>query len=316
MKISANTRYYPAKTKNAFGYNYETHRVITRTALKQIPDFDIAVEKLFNNQKFVTENNKLVSVKRFIDLCANSKDSFNNLISRLALNKNGFASICSTVGKGTTKAEKFKNEIADASMMPDLMREETGFFTNRHFYFPTFEKLGAKSFGLDTEKNNALSAFIDHIKKAQGTKKSFYNKPFELGMALHFLQDMTVPMHTQRSEYKLLFKRPVLGKAYELLMHKKFENIAPTGMLHHHDELVKNYTPNLNNIKNISENKNPCFLEILHKNVEFSLNPQLQISLKNKENWPQIQQKCFNQAVDSTVVLLNKIKNYFITQNP
>ena len=44
MKISANTRYNPAKT-NSFGYNYETHRVITRTALKQIPDFEAAVRE-------------------------------------------------------------------------------------------------------------------------------------------------------------------------------------------------------------------------------------------------------------------------------
>ena len=297
LQISNNyTNFKNTNIKNQpnFGYNYKTHRLITEEALKYVPEFSIITSKFAKNpenKKILLESNNIYDYLQNI---------FNKKSIKKLLNKTGKKSLAN---KNTTEVikqginEKFEQRISESAMLPDLLKSERGFFTNRHFYFSNKPFDRENSFGFNTEDNNAFSAFFEHCRNAnpQKTDKSL---PVEIGMMLHYLQDMTVPMHTRQQS--------LLGKALDCRMHKDFEN----QIFEHQDELIKNYKPNFTELsKDMNEN---IYYKIFRSNCDFSQRPEIQVKRTNKEEWNNIQQEIFNRAIDSTVIALKTIVNSLI----
>jgi hypothetical protein len=114
----------------------------------------------------------------------------------------------------------------------------------------------------------------------------------EIGMALHYLQDMTVPMHTKRESFA--------KKILDYYLHINFEMGKRMGALKRQDLLAENYIPQ-------SVGHRVMFDDLFLSNVIFSRNSALQVRRTNKTDWPDIQQKCFDRAVDSTAAFLKKL---------
>ena len=290
----------------AFGYNFMTHKVITQKAMRHVPDLKFAVQKAMKDETYAQKLLHKLSIVDIVREFNKQKKTYKKLLNTHALHNVGFDMLLAAKKKKPmTSAEKFLEEITNGSMMPDLLRSEIGFGTNSHFYFLPDGRHVSESFGLHHSRNNAFVSFLKHISNAEKLKNS-PNIPQELGMALHFIQDVTVPMHTQRANIKIFKNSPVLGKIVDFMMHSKFENNRKIGMVSRHKELLKSYKPGYEKLR-ASLPENYTLEDIFMSNVRFSTNPDLQIARNNKDKWTQIQQTIFNRAVDSTVLMLEKI---------
>ena len=194
--------------------------------------------------------------------------------------------------------------LINASKQPDI--DETQLHSSSHFCFAIPENLKPKrslSFMDFSGRNNALAKFTKHINKAQKalSKDKKHKSLDELGRALHFLQDMCVPLHTEKGsiiskfrdskmhlDYEIGFVNPQIDKLL------RPQNIEPTDKKH--------------DFKNFA-------LHLFKENFDFS--SQFKISNKNKADWGQIAQVTMDKAVSSTQELLtafrelNKSKKVF-----
>lgn len=175
-------------------------------------------------------------------------------------------------------------------VMPDL--DETGIFSNKHFYFPKRHNLDAVSF-LDYDgKHNAKAAFGQHIEESiLAMENKDKQTAFEsFGRALHFLQDMCMPLHTDR--------RNILGKAKNSKRHIGYEvkamDIEKTIL--HNIELDERP-------KKFNKNKLRCYLEqLFDDNVAFSAVNK--VKNKGKISCENVK-RAYTKAVTSTVEALN-----------
>lgn len=300
MQILQNySGYNHSKMAPGFGFNYETHRAVTKKAFEYVPELTQAIEKFASNSDVKHNFLNFTSVIDYLKSLAATPQSKGKFLNRLAINSGGLESLFKKSAQSNELQAKFRQEIADASMLPDLLKTETGFHTNRHFYFPPTPQKQRISFGPNEDKNNARFAFEKHITNALipfSDQKHLI--PKETGMALHFLQDMAVPMHTRR--------QGVYGKAVDFLMHRKFE----LNMLENQEKLLKNYKPGFIDMsKEIGNNPvtHSVHTDTFLANCRFSTQPDLQVRRSNKKDWEQIQQSIFNRAVDSTVLELKNI---------
>jgi len=184
-------------------------------------------------------------------------------------------------------ASSTRRQIARYSQMPDFCKHEHGFQNNTHFYFPDSKK---KSFGLKTEKNNALEQFKQHVDCAVFAQqdKSFYS---HAGYAIHYLQDVAVPLHT-----KVL---SCIGELINFPLHKSFERGEKHGANKHLDEFIRTYKPEEINVVSM--------VDLFKDTADFSCQPELQVKRTNIDSWKSIQQACFNRGVDATSLLFKKL---------
>lgn len=295
-----------SNTKNSatlsFGYNYETHKFITEKAIEYVPKLKQTISKMAQNTAVVEPFLHFQSTGEFFSFLLKNPSEYKKTIVKLALNPEGLEKFVPKATKSAKSAEEFVADIANSAMLPDLLKKESGFYTNRHFYFPS-DGHSNNSFGIGSEFSNAFISFTEHIRGSRDLKSPRENPFREIGMASHFLQDMTMPMHTQRSQFKIFDHFPFAGKAVDFFMHKNFESSAKQGILGRQEALAKKYSPNYNQLKE-SVRPDRFFDDLFINNVKFSTQPQRQVKRTNKSDWANIQQQCFNQAVDSTVVLL------------
>lgn len=270
-----------------FGYNYETHRFITKKAMKYVPELDEAIKKYASNPGLRSKFMLNTTVGEYLKLVQEIPAMAKDVLNKLAINKNGLSHVIEKPPYNFRR--RFKQEIADGSMLPDLLKSETGFVTNRHFFFMPENNRTNSSFGPNWQKNNAKTAYCDHLMKGLSGFRT-ENMPKEIGMALHFLQDMTVPMHTRRQTF--------FGKGIDFFMHKNFE----LDILKNQNELAKNYIPGFQKADNSAPH-----IGIFHSAHNFSSQPEMQITRSSKKDWAKIQQEIFNNAVDATVVELKTI---------
>lgn len=178
-------------------------------------------------------------------------------------------------------------QIARYSQMPDFCKEELGFHCNTHFYFPNSK---SKSFGPNSDKNNALEFFIDHVNHAVfGKKENDFLK--YSGYAIHYLQDVAVPLHTEANNF--------IRKFLKYHLHKQFERGDKYGVNKHIDEFIADYKAKDIEIVSI--------VDLFKNTAEFSQQPKLKVKNSNKDEWKSIQQTCFNRSVDATTLLFKKL---------
>lgn len=183
--------------------------------------------------------------------------------------------------------EVTKNRLARYSQMPDFDCMELGEHCNTHFYFPNSKK---KSFGKNSDKFNAFNQFKEHVTTALLSRDND-NFIKHAGYALHYLQDMAVPFHTERGG--------LVSKVLKYKLHSDFEKGAKYGAQSNIKKLMENY-----NSKTINFT---TFLDLFKNTAEFSQKPHLRISRYNKEKWYSIQQECFDMGVNTTREFFEKL---------
>lgn len=180
-----------------------------------------------------------------------------------------------------------KRQFARYSQMPDFARSELGYRYNTHFYFPNSNK---KSFGSDVEKNNAYFQYKEHLMTAlQSDDSDVFMK--HAGYALHYLQDVTVPLHTE--------KGGIFHKILKFGVHYSFERKTKYGTLSNMEKLIKNHKFQKINFTTL--------LDLFKDTAEFSQAPHLKISMFNKKKWYSIQQECFDMGVNTTREFFEKL---------
>ncbi len=180
-----------------------------------------------------------------------------------------------------------KRQLARYSQMPDFDRTEIGYLNNMHFYFPNSLK---KSFGRNSDKFNAYDQFKEHLTAAlQCCDNDGFLK--HAGYALHYLQDVSVPLHTE--------KGGILHKVMKYNLHKEFERNSKYGVQSNLKKLKNNYQ--------YSRLSFTTLLDLFKNTAEFSQNPEFKITGMNKKKWYSIQQRCFDIGVNTTREFFGKL---------
>ena len=179
---------------------------------------------------------------------------------------------------------KDKRQLARFSQMPDFIKSELGFHNDTHFFFPDSNR---SSFGFN-RKENAFFQYKKHIVNAMSplNKEDFLRNT---GYALHYLQDVSMPMHTERSG--------LLAKIRDYYLHKNFEAGKKLGATAHIEELKTGSIPNRIETQSVRR----IFLDTARYSSQFK------VSRFNKKDWLKIQQDCFNLGVDATRAFVTSI---------
>ena len=180
-----------------------------------------------------------------------------------------------------------KRQIARYVQMPDFIKTELGFYNNSHFYFPNSKK---KSFGVNSGKYNAYSQFIEHLSHSISAKEDGEFYKF-LGFALHYLQEMSNPLHTEPSN--------IVSKMLKYKTHKKFECDSKVGATSNLDVLKDNYKH--------EDVTYGSLLDLFKDTAEFSQNPKYKVRCTNVDKWLDIQKECFNRGVNSSKVFIERL---------
>ncbi len=172
---------------------------------------------------------------------------------------------------------KDKRQLARFCQMPDSMKSELGFYHNTHFFFPDSKK---SSFGFN-DSENAYDRFNRHVIDAVEPldRDDFLRNT---GYALHYLQDVSMPMHTEAGG--------IFQKMRDFYLHKNFEAGKKFGATPHLEELKAGYTPHRIETRSVRK----IFLDTARYSSQFK------VSRFNKKDWLKIQQDCFNYGVDAT----------------
>ena len=125
--------------------------------------------------------------------------------------------ITSLVLEDFPKLAEHKETLMASVIKPDF--DERGFKGNNHFYYPR-EVLRPRESFLDIfGQNNAAARYAVHMYEFNRLINKNNDKAMEhAGRALHFLQDVTQPQHTERGT--------VFKKWRDLRIHKEFENFV------------------------------------------------------------------------------------------
>jgi len=184
-----------------------------------------------------------------------------------------------------------KKYLSLSSEIPDLIKSEIEDMCAAHFYDPLHLD---PSFGTKNDAvNNALSKFLFHTEEAMKStdRKSFLER---VGMASHYLQDASTPMHVRQGNYFSMLTR--------LPAHKEFEKGKKYGASTHLGILEQNYIP--------EEIPFDTLKKLLHENALFTIQKENQVKRANRNLWGEIQQRCFNRGVNSTKSYLDYILKY------
>ena len=188
-----------------------------------------------------------------------------------------------------------KRQIARYSQMPDFQKSELGFYNNTHFFFPYSTN---KSFGYNSEKLNALEKFKEHFKEIlyAKDKNTFFKS---IGYTIHYLQDASVPVHTEAGG--------IIHKIFKYRTHTNFEKHPIYGATAKLDLLIKNHKEETKPHKS--------FLDLFMDTASFAQKPEYKVTRFNKDKWTNIQQDCFSKGVNSTkefLLTIFKLKDCFL----
>ncbi len=181
-----------------------------------------------------------------------------------------------------------QRQLARYSQMPDLSKKERGFYNNTHFFFPNKKN---KSFGFGKNKyNNALAMFKEHYQNAliAKNKEDFLRNT---GYALHYLQDVSVPLHTQSGS--------IIHKIFNYTKHGIFEKGKKSGATAKLHILKQNFKK-----EDLTYNS---LIDLFVDTANFSQKPEFKVSWFNKNKWPYIQQECFNKGTNITRIFIEKL---------
>lgn len=167
--------------------------------------------------------------------------------------------------------------LEEAVKKPDFF--ERGFLSNRHFYSP----INNKSYLDFNKKSNAFCCYKDHVENMLVAikEKDTLQIMEHAGRALHFLQEMTQPQHSQKCF--------ISNKINFWLTHVKFENFIKC----QHDDFM---SKKLKNINSFSCNS---FDDLFLKTATQSQTTELPTK-KNQSVWKQIGETGISQAIDAT----------------
>lgn len=188
--------------------------------------------------------------------------------------------------------QPYESLLEDAVQKPDV--NEKGFQYNKHFYFMSKNK----SFMDFNGKNNAYNSYMSHVTSMQDCiEKGDKDKAIEhAGRAIHFLQDVSQPQHTQ---WKNIFK-----KASERSVHEEFETFA-----------LDNQEKFIDSLSLSPEEKSPDnFSDLFTKTANCSANGE-SASRENKNNWNNIAQDGINNAFSVTKEFINKFNSLLVAKN-
>lgn len=180
--------------------------------------------------------------------------------------------------------KQHQDQLEQFAQRPDF--DEKGLFNNWHFYSPAQEK----SFFDFDKKENAFAKYMGHVKTMlEGVKTNNISSYIEhAGRALHYLQDMTQPLHTQKGF--------VFNKILGLKLHMDFERFVKKNQEDCFGKYIDTPFPD------------KSFEDIFMDNVSFSIKSQLPTS-KNRYAWEYIGRDGINQAIRSTKNFLEKLSN-------
>ena len=183
--------------------------------------------------------------------------------------------------KDLPNLRKYQDVIEEFVQRPDF--DEQGIFNNWHFFSP----IQQKSFFDFKCKGNAVAKYEEHVKKILENANKNINLCIEhTGRALHFLQDMTQPHHTQKSFF--------FNKIFNLKTHLSFEKFVKKTQ----NEYFESY---------ITEPfKNLSFKNLIMENIKSSSEYRFPTT-KNRYIWDQFGRKGIHQAIFSTKEFLTKI---------
>ena len=189
------------------------------------------------------------------------------------------------------KLQKYSVEIEKAVIMPDF--DELGFQSNTHFYFSLKNYFRPRASFLDIDgSHNAYSRYSFHIDNFfNALKNSRFNiMAQEIGRAKHFLDDVSIGLHTKQGNF--------LQKWNEVGIHSNFEKF----IYNHEDEFIANSKP-------LSAKINAdTFDDIFVSVVDYSSNSEM----PNKNNlfqWPRIAQNTINLTMESSRAFFTKISD-------
>ena len=184
--------------------------------------------------------------------------------------------------------------VGKHSMDPDLMKEETVDRCSRHFYDVMCED---PSFGMiNDDLNNAFSGFLNHNELATNAYKKGDRKGFltEIARSVHYLQDVSTPMHVEHGNY--------LHKLFRLPMHIQFEKGKRLGATHRLDVLEKGF---------VSEEIPLSSLELLfHNTALFTVQSENHVKYTNIKKWFEIQQRCVNRGINASKAYFDYILKF------
>lgn len=178
------------------------------------------------------------------------------------------------------RLEKYEALFKEFVVRPDFT--EKGFLRNWHFYLP--EK--GKSYLDFSGKGNAYARYKLHVKKMLFAiaKGHTYQAIKCAGKALHYLQDMTQPHHTQGGF--------IATKFLNLFTHRGFESFVKK----HEDRFLEGLAPDPFMPKD--------FDELFQLNVEFSTNITTPVKKNKDSEWERIAHAGLQQAARSTHAFL------------
>jgi hypothetical protein len=183
------------------------------------------------------------------------------------------------------KLQKYEEILKEFVVRPDY--NELGFIGNYHFYSPNTRR----SFLDYNGKNNAYVRYSLHVKKmieAVSIKERDFKIMKHAGKALHFLQDMTQPHHTQEGFF--------FNKVLEVKTHIDFETFAEKKL----NEFLEGSFCSLKGGKS--------FEDIFLDNVSFS--SKIATPTKtNKTEWARIGKAGVLHAYTSTKEFLAKLND-------
>lgn len=188
-------------------------------------------------------------------------------------------------------SEKEKRMLSRYSQMPDFDKKERGYFCNTHFFFPNSTE--GVSFGKGADRyNNAYSRFKELLQRSilSHNKDDFLKY---MGYTVHYLQDMSTPLHTESGG--------LIQKVLKYKTHKDFERGKKYGATANIAKLKNEYKPESVNFSSL--------LDLFIGTSIFSSRPEFKVSMFNKKEWARIQQACFNKGVDTSRELFDRLTN-------
>lgn len=176
----------------------------------------------------------------------------------------------------------YKDKLEIFSIKPDF--DENRRFNNLHFFSPVQKRSFLDFHG----KDNACAKYKEHVIKMLSAinKKEIDLFIEHAGRALHYLQDMTQPQHTQKG---LLF-----NKILHFRLHLDFEKFVR-----------ENYSDCFIGYEEIPF-RNRSFDDLFLENMNLSTKSELP-TRKDTYLWEYIARKGVNQAIASTKEFLTKV---------
>ena len=190
--------------------------------------------------------------------------------------------LTSTIADRIPNLRKYSKLLATASFLPDIQLSQTSVGYRMAHYFD-----GKNFNAYDIVPQNASDFYLDNLSKALGYLHDRLDIPamIKAGYALHFLQDVAVPLHTN----------PACFSQLKLLRHIQYESIPSKNPILFENVLEK-ISPQ--NDKYFYD----CFLDTYRKSSTMQ-NP---FSLSKKQ-WQDSVQESLQNAYEHTCLFLKKL---------